>query len=500
MGLEREIKFEAPLGLALPDLRPIVGRTVRLPEEHLVTTYLETSDRRLWHQGLTLRHRTTKESREGTWTLKVPHDSPGPGLMRSEVSCPGQSDEVPKGLQSVLRGVLRREPLRPLVTLETTRQRLALRGDRDQPVAELDDDLVLVVGGLRDGLQFRQVELELLEQEWEGREVIRHLEAAGVRVGSVPKLAKAVDLPPGSSSKPLVSKHATLGTVVQAAVRSGVDRLVRHDWSLRLAGSEPGRTDVHRARVATRRLRSDLKTFGSILDAMWTRHVRSDLKWLGTALGEVRDVDVLTEHLTDAPPLLEQRLAAQRAAATRRLSEVLESGRYLDLLDKLHAASERLPLAYGAQAEAQRPARKALPTLVGARWRAVRRQVRRAGAKPSATQLHQIRIKTKQLRYAAEASVPVVGHSARRTASAAEHIQTVLGQHHDAVASETWLRDQVKAVAMTPGNTGLSPFVAIEVGRLIAEARRRREKARRRWNTAWSGFAKSKRHRWLRKS
>lgn len=497
--LEREIKFEAPLGLALPDLRPLVGRTVRLPEEHLVTTYLETSDRRLWHEGLTLRYRTTKDSGDGTWTLKVPHDSNGPGLERTEVSCPGQRDEVPKGLQSVLRGVLRREPLRPLVTLETTRQRLALHGDRDQRLAELDDDLVLVVGGLRDGLQFRQVELELLEQGWEGHEVIRHLEAAGARVGLVPKLAKAVDLPPGSSSKLRVTKRVTLATVVQAAVRSGLDRLVRYDWSLRLAGSEPARNDVHRARVATRRLRSDLKTFGSILDPMWTRHVRSDLKWLGTALGEVRDVDVLAEQLADAPPALEQRLAEQRAAATGRLSEVLESGRYLDLLNKLHAASERLPLAEGAAPEAQRAARNALPTLVHARWRAVRRQVRRAGPKPSATQLHHIRIKAKQLRYAAEAAAPVVGRPAKRTASAAEHIQTVLGQHHDAVACETWLRGQVK-LPVTSGTVGISPSIALEVGRFLAEARRRRQEARGKWNHAWSRLAKSKRRRWLRKS
>ena len=96
--------------------------------------------------------------------------------------------------------------------------------------------------------------------------------------------------------------------------------------------------------------------------------------------------------------------------------------------------------------------------------------------------------------------MPVVGNPAKRTASAPEQIQTVLGQHHNAVASETWLRGQVNTVAMTPGNSGLSPSVAIEVGSLLAEARRRREKARRRWKKAWSRFAKSKRRRWLRKS
>ena len=65
--LEQEVKFEAPIALALPDLRPLVGGSVRLPEEQQVSRYFDTVDHRLWRQGMTLRHRSTSD--RGRWHL-----------------------------------------------------------------------------------------------------------------------------------------------------------------------------------------------------------------------------------------------------------------------------------------------------------------------------------------------------------------------------------------------------------------------------------------------
>ncbi len=494
---EYEVKFEVAPELALPDLRPLVGETVRLAEQRLVTTYFETADRRLWREGLTLRHRMTEENEVGIWTLKLPPASDGSTLERNELSWPAPVDVVPAAVTDVLRGVLRHQRLGPLVTLETTRQRLVLHGDRETLLAELDDDHVLVVGGPRDGLQFRQVELELIDHGWEGRDVIRRLKAAGARVESAPKLAKAVDLALASPPCPTLDHRATVAAAVQSSVRSDLDRLVSHDWRLRLASPGPTPRDVHQARVATRRLRSNLKTFGPVLDPVWTRHVRRDLKWLGAALGNIRDADVLAGQLNDAPELLQERLAAQRSAACRQLEDVLESKRYLDLLDKLHAASERLPLASHARHKAEKPARAVLPSLIRRRWRALHRAVRRAGSDPSASQLHRVRIKSKQLRYAAEVAVPIVGKQAKHTAAAAERVQTVLGEHHDAVASEAWLRSQVKDRTLTGGVVSLSTGVAFEAGALTADLRRTQDARRQHWTHAWKRLARPKRRRWL---
>ena len=49
--LEQEVKFDAPFALALPDLRSLVGESVRLPEEQQVSRYFDTVDHRLWRRG-----------------------------------------------------------------------------------------------------------------------------------------------------------------------------------------------------------------------------------------------------------------------------------------------------------------------------------------------------------------------------------------------------------------------------------------------------------------
>ena len=493
--LEREIKMEAPIALALPDLRPLVGATVRLPEQRLITRYFDSADRRLWRQGMTLRHRTTDDAGDGVWTLKLPHASAGPALERTEVSWTGPSHEFPSDASELLRGIVRREPLGQLTMLETTRQRLVLRDDGDHELAELDDDVVLVSGGPRQGTSFRQVELEFRDEKWKGRQVVDRLEKAGARVEKDTKLAKAIGLPHPSTNLP-VDNRSTMADVVRSSLRTGLHRLLAHDWKLRLAMPDPAVDDVHEARVATRRLRSDLKTFGVVLDPIWRDHLRSELKWLGAVLGEVRDRDVLADGLSHAPVSVRQRLAVQRFEAARRLAEVLSSERYVNLVDRLHAGSERLPVAPGFEHKAEKPAAEIVPSLVATRWRAVRRQVRRAGRHPSAAQLHQIRIKSKQLRYAAEAASPVIGAPARRTASAAEHVQTVLGEHHDAVAAEVWLREEW-AEDGRGHSAAASPAVSFEAGRLVAEARRRQQESRERWTDAWIKLRRPKRLQWL---
>ena len=281
---------------------------MRLPEERLVTRYFDTADRRLWQQGMTLRHRTTGEEDEGVWTLKLPHASAGMALERTEVTWPGASHEFPSDATDILRGLLRREPLEQLTVLETTRQRLVLRDDKDNELAEIDDDVVFVAGGPRQGTRFRQVEMEFRDETWRGHQVVHQLEKAGARLEKETKLAKAIALPPPAASS-LVDGHSTMSDVVRASLTAGLDRLLAHDWQLRLTVPDPAAEDVHQARVATRRVRSDLKTFGDILDPLWRSHLRSELKWLGAVLGELRDLDVLSDGLSDMPVPVRQRLA-----------------------------------------------------------------------------------------------------------------------------------------------------------------------------------------------
>src|SRR5436190_23325302 len=124
------------------------------------------------------------------------------------------------------------------------------------------------------------------------------LVAAGARLDEVgPKLVHALGpRAAGSPEVPPVHLHpgSQAGDAVRAAMAAGVARLLRHDPGVRI-GDDP--EDVHQARVATRRLRSDLRTFSPLLDGEWLEALRDELRWLGAALGAVRDADVLADRL-----------------------------------------------------------------------------------------------------------------------------------------------------------------------------------------------------------
>ncbi len=195
-ALEREVKFGAPLGVGLPDLRDLVNRIEGLPHQRLQTAYFDTPDGRLWNQGITLRHRVTQGDRAGKWTLKLPAAAEGSTLNRTEVSWEGPRDEIPRGARAIVQGLARRQPLHQLVELQSTRQRLLLHDAADHTLAEIDDDTVTVQGGPRDGLRFRQVELELHDADAKVvRQVTARLEGAGLSPETTPKLERAMGFP-----------------------------------------------------------------------------------------------------------------------------------------------------------------------------------------------------------------------------------------------------------------------------------------------------------------
>src|SRR5271169_569993 len=57
---------------------------------------------------------------------------------------------------------------------------------------------------------------------------------------------------------------------------------------------------VHRMRVAARRLRAVLRTFGQVIPRTDSEHLAGELHWLGRELGAARDAEVLAGHLRDS--------------------------------------------------------------------------------------------------------------------------------------------------------------------------------------------------------
>lgn len=560
MSLEREVKLGAEPDFALPDLTgALPGAVVSVEAPRwLRATYWDTADLRLARAGVTVRHRTGEEGEGspgggptgegppgggGGWTVKLPGDAkagdakPGGLLSRREIDFEGGPEAVPSPVAGLVRALVRTADLVPVARLRTRRVSLELRDATGRRVAQVDDDEVTVdeaMGEIEDRRpgRFREVEVELAPDTSQAvaRAVVgRLVEAGASRSDPVPKAIRAL----GSAARVApevtatqVDAKASGGALVRAAVGAGTSCLLRHDPGVRLGcasaplagpGDRPHDTagplalaqvggwpqapeDVHQARVATRRLRSDLATFSLLVDSSWIRNLRHELAWLGDALGSVRDADVLLDQLrADARQLGEidhqpaahllVTLEADRCRAQRTLGEVLDSPRYLALLDSLVDAANvpcLTPLA-------ETPAARLAPELVEAAWSRLAGAIDGLGDAPSDEALHRVRIKAKRCRYAAEAVAPVVGKAAARLARRVAALQGVLGELHDAVVAERRLREMVAA----PG-VPLTPAQAAVAGALMEAQRRRAAERRRQWQKVWRKASKPKVHAWLR--
>lgn len=436
---ERELKLAAPGSLVMPKLTDDhlgVIAMEELPELTLRSSYHDTADLRLARSGVTLRYRTGDQTGPA-WTLKlrVPgHDA----TERDEYLFPGAPGEVPGDALDLVTALVRTAPIQPVATLVTRRRRWNLCGAEGRPLAGLLDDEVSVLDGDRVVSRFRELELE---SQGPDLSVLRPIAIRLRRAGAVlaeplPKSVRA--LGPRASAQPDVVVPA-LGTdasareAISAALASGYQRLVAHDAATRLGDAE----GLHQMRVATRRLRSDLRTFRPLLDAAWAAALRDELAWLARLLGEVRDLDVQLARLREtAGDLLEDlgplvsSLEARRDDGRQALLEALRSDRYRSLLDRLVDAV-RDPLA-GPRAEKR--AARVLPPLLARAWAAVEPAGSTLGRADPVERYHAVRIGVKRLRYAAEATGPALGPAARRyerLAAAAGELQDALGAMHD---------------------------------------------------------------------
>jgi CHAD domain-containing protein len=281
----------------------------------------------------------------------------------------------------------------------------------------------------------------------------------------------------------------TAGALVQAALTASADELLRCDAPLRQGEYAEA---VHDARVAVRRLRSDLRALVPALDAAWASALREKMRWLGDELGAARDAGVLLERLErdlkelregDAAPARAalEPWAAARDAAYARVGELVREPRYVALLDEIVAAA-RAPLP-GERAGDD--ACELAAAVMRDAWKSLRKAVRRRSRPATDLELHRIRIKAKRVRYTAEAVVPAIGKRARTFARKVEALQTVLGEQHDAVV----VHERLQQAA----GSGEHAFVTGELAALEREAALR---ARRRWRKAWRAAARRKHRFW----
>jgi CHAD domain-containing protein len=271
--------------------------------------------------------------------------------------------------------------------------------------------------------------------------------------------------------------------LVQARLETLLGELREKGERLRVL-DEPG--DVHRMRVATRRLRSLLRTTRSMFDRGWTDAIRQELDFLASALGEVRDLDVLIAHVGEeaarldagdavAVSALPRLLRDKRRRAFAELRDTLDSGRYSALLDALEA-----PPVESADFDVESAARK--------EFRRFAKRARFVSETTSDGALHKLRIRGKRARYAAELAEPVTGPKTKRFVKRAKRFQDVIGEHQDAVVAEKTIRDLAHSLP--------SHAASLAAGRLIARERERRRQVRKHVRAEWKRLDRAGKAAW----
>ncbi len=499
--LEREMKFDVPEGFEMPPLEAAANEsTVKL-----LAVYWDTPDRSLLRWGHTLRYRRASDGSEDGWTLKLsaPRDRPSRGstdvLDRTEISVDGVAEFPPGELKSLIRGVIRRAKLVPIATIETTRRTLVIEDRRDSAGAvEASDDTTSSTVDGEPRRSFRQIEIEAVGRPSKAMldDVAERLTDAGATPTGSTKLQMAL----GVATEPEVRvsklrRNSSVAELVCFAIASGTVRLIEHDPEVRL-GSDP--EAVHQARVATRRLRSDLKTLEPLLSPTDIARLRDDLAWVGGLLGAVRDLDVLShrvEKRSKRLPRAEDEASASIVSLLREdrrvrwleLVEAMGSARYVNLLETLVTASHDPPVT---DEWPHRRARPVLRKLVQKTWRRTARAVTGLDREPPDPALHEVRKRAKRARYAAELGRGLFGKPARRLAKRLEGIQDELGELQDAVVAEESLRSL--ADREIPGHA------AYLAGSISCWEARARDSARRRWPAVWRSAKKKQLRRWLK--
>ncbi|MDX6227026.1 MAG: hypothetical protein QOI76_416 [Frankiales bacterium] len=460
--LEIEQKFDVTPAFVMPPLdaalrAPTSDETVVVEHEAI---YFDTEDLRLAQRGITLRRRGGGDDQG--WHLKLPVAAD----ERMEFGEPFTDElSVPEPLSRLVAATTRGAPLTPVARLRNRRTAHRLSDDAGHVLLEVADDAVTgeTFGEPARNSSWRELEIELVEGE---REQLARLSKVLGKAGATPsasasKLARTIGITGRSAEPDLTGRKVTAGAVLLAYLRQYQSALLANDPAVRLDRPDA----VHQMRVASRRLRSALRTFAPLFTGESHRELEQGLARLARVLGAERDAEVLLERMRsslDALPAelvlgsvrhdVEAWLGDTYFTAKREARDYLDSHEYLALLDQLEAFLVDPPLS----GLAAKPARREITTRVNKTVAKVRRQGRRALATaPGASRdaaLHRVRRLAKLSRYIADVHALHEPKPATRLSKQMARVQEVLGDRHDGAVMAGVLRDFAARTGATGGN------------------------------------------------
>ncbi len=225
-------------------------------------------------------------------------------------------------------------------------------------------------------------------------------------------------------------------------------------------------TSVHRARVASRRLREVLPVLAEAAGSDALDRAGKQVRRITRALGPIRELDVALGHLAEMGPragISENTVAKVRAYLQderqihrQAMLHVITPTAVAKLHAQLHdPPSHRHPVAHHdaeLRSARRRSAQRALR---------LRIEVRRTGALYDSERLHAVRVATKKLRYALEVERELTKSRAMARINRLKGLQDALGLIHDYEILLARTREVQTAVA------GSDRAMSTELGALV---------------------------------
>jgi CHAD domain-containing protein len=461
-------------------------------------TRLDTFDRRLRSAGLTLEHQT----RSATERLVLYFFSPG-GRSRSDVASTVAAN-VTKMTWPSLVGALPESPVRDavapvmgiralmVVSDEKRRvRRLELRNEDEKTVARLELDEPAAASAAVAELSVHP----LRGYEDQARRATRLLLGLGL---------KAVE--EGSDRQP--DDASSTAHVDRDAPATELLAMELSEFLTAMRDNLPGLLDdvdtefLHDFRVAVRRTRSTLKLGRPVLPAVMKSRWEPAFKWLGDLTTPVRDMDVyqlglpemsgwLVAAAADDLAPFAAHLRRRRTTQRRALVRGLKSARFQRLVSDWEDALKAL----AANAQEHETAGELADRSISKAYRRVARDGAAISASSPGVDLHGLRKRCKELRYALEVFTPVIDKDSRKAAVAdLKGLQDVLGRFQDSEVQRHSLREFAEEMMAA----GTPAQVVLAMGELVGHLDAEQDRARQDFDTAFARFVRPSSDRRMR--
>ena len=458
---------------------------VRAPARSVRCRRLDTADRRVRAAGLVLEHQTAPRSRR---LVLRRADGSHAASMVDDLRWPALAEMLPAG--PVGDEVAAAVGIRALTVVADERrswQRWDLHDAEGKTVARIDVD----EPGADDGAPAELAILGLRGYEDDARRVARLLLGLGLRAVERVAPGPAAVVTSGRMDPDVPAVGLVLRALVefQGAMRSNLPGLL----------DDVDTEFLHEFRVALRRTRTTLRLGRPILPEVLRREWEPAFAWVGALTTPVRDLDVYVLGLptmagwlvaADASDLepFARHLALRRSAARATMLRGLRSARYRALL----TTWEQRLAALAAISVDDPPEPLSAGELAGRHLDRMHRTVVRGGAAISgespADDLHRLRGRCKELRYALEVFAPVADpRTGKRAITDLKGLQDVLGRFQDAEVQRRALREFADEMMLD----GVPAAALLALGELIAHLDAEQARARDEFDRAFAAFVRT---------